>query len=59
MSKIRGQTFTELYQELNMKEGENNIYKMAKLWEMKTKNFNQVKYIKDKADRLFDEGWWD
>jgi hypothetical protein len=52
VSEARGQVYTELYRKLDTKEGENNIYNMAKLRERKTKDFSQVKYIKDKADRL-------
>jgi hypothetical protein len=35
-----------------MKEDENNVYKMTKLQKMKTKDFNQVKRIKNETDRL-------
>jgi hypothetical protein len=52
VSKVRGQAYTELYQKLDTKEGENDVYKMAKLRERKTRDFHQVKYIKDEADRL-------
>jgi hypothetical protein len=52
VSEGRGQTYTELYRKLDMKEGENDIYKMAKLRERKTRDFHQVKCIKDEADRL-------
>jgi hypothetical protein len=52
MSEIRSQTYTELYRKLDMKEGENDNYKMTKFWERKTKDSNQVKYIKDNVDRL-------
>jgi hypothetical protein len=52
VSEARGQAYTELYQKLDTKEDENNVYKMAKLRERKTRDFNQVKYIKDEADRL-------
>ena len=52
VSEARDQAYTELYRKLDTKEGENDVYKMAKLRERKTKDFNQVKYIKDKADRL-------
>jgi hypothetical protein len=30
MSEIRSQTYTELYRKLDMKEGENDNYKMTK-----------------------------
>jgi hypothetical protein len=52
VSEARGQTYAELYRKLDMKEGENDVYKMAKLRQRKTKDFNQVKCIKDGADRL-------
>jgi hypothetical protein len=52
VSEARGQTYTELYQKLDTKEGKNDVYKMAKLRERKTRDFHQVKCIKDEADRL-------
>jgi hypothetical protein len=52
MSEVRGRVYTELYRKLDTKEGENDVYKMAKLRERKTRDFHQVKYIKDEADRL-------
>jgi molecular chaperone GrpE (heat shock protein) len=52
VSEARGQTYTELYRKLDTKEGENDVYKMAKLRERKIRDFNQVKYIKNEADRL-------
>jgi hypothetical protein len=52
VSEIRDQAYTELYRKLDTKEGENDVYKMAKLWERKTRDFNQVKYIRDEVDRL-------
>jgi hypothetical protein len=42
----------ELYQKLDMKEDENDVYNMAKLREMKIRDLNQVKCIKDEIDRL-------
>jgi hypothetical protein len=50
--EVRGQAYTELYRKLDTKECENDVYKMAKLRERKTRDFNQVKCIKDEADRL-------
>jgi hypothetical protein len=38
-----------LYQRLGMKEGEKNIYRMAKSREGKTRDIIQVKYIKDET----------
>jgi hypothetical protein len=52
VSEVRGQTYMELYRKLDTKESENDIYKMAKIRERKTKDFNQVKCIKDETDRL-------
>jgi hypothetical protein len=52
MNEVRGQTYAELYRKLDTKEGKNDVYKMAKFWEMKTRDFNQFKYIKDDVDRF-------
>jgi hypothetical protein len=52
VSEARGQTYTEMYRKLDTKEGENDVYKMAKLRERKTRDFNQVKCIKNEANRL-------
>jgi hypothetical protein len=51
--EVRGQAYTELYRKLDMKESENDVYKMAKLLERKKiRDFNQVKCITDETDRL-------
>jgi hypothetical protein len=52
VSKARGQAYAELYRKLDTKDGENDIYKMAKLRERKTRDFNHVKCIKNEADGL-------
>jgi hypothetical protein len=52
MSEARGQAYTELYRKLDTKDDENDVYKMAKLRERKTRDFHQVKCIKDEADKL-------
>jgi hypothetical protein len=52
VSEVRGQAYAELYQKLDTKEGENIVYKMVKLRERKTRDFNQVKCIKDEVDRF-------
>jgi hypothetical protein len=52
VSEARCQTYTELYHKLDTKESENDVYNMAKLRERKTRDSNQVKCIKDEADRL-------
>jgi hypothetical protein len=52
VSEVRGQTYVELYRKLNTKKSENDVYKMTKLQKRKIRDFNQVKYIKDEADRI-------
>jgi hypothetical protein len=52
VSEPMGQIYTELYQKLDTKDGENDVYKMAKLRQKKTRDFNQVKCIRDKTDRF-------
>jgi hypothetical protein len=42
----------KLYHKLDTKEGENDVYKMATLWERKIRDFNQIKCIKDEADEF-------
>jgi hypothetical protein len=46
VSEVRGQMYDGLYQRLGTKEGE-DIYRMTKSRERKTKDIIQVKYIKD------------
>uniref|UniRef100_A0A0A9CZY4 Uncharacterized protein n=1 Tax=Arundo donax TaxID=35708 RepID=A0A0A9CZY4_ARUDO len=50
VSETRGWAYEDLYQRLNTKEGESDIYKMAKIRERKTRDVNQVKRIKDGTD---------
>jgi hypothetical protein len=52
VSEVRGHAYAELYRKLDTKDGENDVYKMTKLRKRKTRDFNQVKCIKDEADRL-------
>ncbi|XP_071680971.1 uncharacterized protein [Lolium perenne] len=52
VSEARGRAYEDLYQRLNMKEGERDIYKMAKFRERKTRDVNEVKCIKDGDDQL-------
>lgn len=52
VSEARGRTYEDLYRRFNTKEGESDIYKMAKIRERKTRDVNQVKYIKDGANQL-------
>jgi hypothetical protein len=53
--EARDRMFDGLYQRLVMKEGE-DIYRMAKSREMKTKDIIQVKCIKDETERLLTKG---
>jgi hypothetical protein len=52
MSEAWGRAYEGLYQRLDMKEGEKDIYKMAKIRERKTRDVDQVKCIKDGANQL-------
>jgi hypothetical protein len=52
MIKGMSQTYTELYQKLDTKDDKNDVYKMSKFWVRKTRDFNQIKCIKDEADRF-------
>ncbi|GJN14190.1 hypothetical protein PR202_gb00981 [Eleusine coracana subsp. coracana] len=52
VSVAKGQAYDNLYQRLGTKEGEKDIYRMARIRERKTRDINQIKYIKDGVDRL-------
>jgi hypothetical protein len=52
VSEARGQIYDGLYQRLGMKEGENDIYRMAKSKERKMSDIIQIKCIKDETERL-------
>jgi hypothetical protein len=51
MSEVMGQMYDGLYQRLGTKKKE-DIYRMAKSQERKTRDIIQVKYIKDATERL-------
>jgi hypothetical protein len=65
MSEARGQMYDRLYQQLDTKEGEKDIYRMAKSQERKMRDIIQVKYIKDATERLLTKDkyiknrWWE
>jgi hypothetical protein len=65
VSEARGRMYDGLYQRLGMKEGEKDIYRMAKSRERKTRDIIHVKCIKDETERLLtkDEDiknrWWE
>ena len=52
MSEAKGRAYDDLYQKLSSKEGEKDVYKMARFHDRKTKDLNQVKCIKDVRDQL-------
>jgi hypothetical protein len=52
VSEARGQMYDGLYQQLDTKEGENDIYRMTKSRERKTRDIIQVKCIKDEIVQL-------
>jgi hypothetical protein len=50
VSEARGRMYDGLYQRLGTKEGEKDIYRMAKNRERKTRDIIQVKCIKDETE---------
>ena len=48
----KSKAYDDLYQRLGTKEGEKDIYRMARIRERKTRDINQIKCIKDGTDRL-------
>jgi hypothetical protein len=52
VSEARDQMHDGLYQRLGTKEGEKDIYRMAKSRERKTRDIIEVKCIKDVTERL-------
>jgi hypothetical protein len=52
VSEVKGQMYDGLYQRLGTKEGEKDIYRMAKSRERKTRDIIQVKCIKDATEQL-------
>ena len=52
VSVTKGKAYDDLYQRLGTKEGEKDIYRMARIREQKTWVIKQIKCIKDWTDRL-------
>ena len=52
ISVARGRAYEDLYQRLSTKEGEKDIYRMARVRERKARDFNQVKCIKAEREHL-------
>ena len=50
ISVANGRAYEDLYQHLGTNEEENDIYRMARVRERKTRDFNQVKCIKDERE---------
>ena len=52
VSVAKGRAYDDLYQRLSTKEREKDIDRMARVLERKTRDFNQVKCIKDEREHL-------
>ena len=52
VSEAKGRAYEDLYQRFSTKKGENDIYRMARAPDRKTRDFNQVKCIKDEMKQL-------
>ena len=52
VSVAKSKAYDDLYQRLGTKEGEKDIYRMARIRERKTRDINQIKCIKNGTDRL-------
>jgi SNF2 family DNA or RNA helicase len=52
VGEAKGRAYEGLYQRLNTKEGEKDIYRMARARDRKTRDLNQVKCIKDEREQL-------
>jgi hypothetical protein len=52
VSEVSGQMYDGLYQRLDTKEGEKDIYRMAKSKERKMRGIIQIKCINDATERL-------
>ena len=52
VSEAKGRAYEDLYQRLSTQEKEKDIYRMARASDRKTRDFNQVKCIKDKREQL-------
>src|SRR6185312_9852463 len=52
VSVAKGKAYDDLFERLGTKEGENDIYRMARIRERKTRDINQIKCIKDGINRL-------
>ena len=49
VSVAKGRVYEDLYQHLSMKEGEKDIYRMARVRERKTRDFNKLSAVRMKG----------
>ena len=49
---VKFEAYVELYDMLGTKDGEKDVYKLAKLRERKTKDFNHINCIKNENSRV-------
>ena len=56
LSVAKGKAYNDLYQRLGTKEGENDIYRMARIRERKTRDVKKIKCIKNRTDLTSSEG---
>ena len=52
VSEAKGCAYEDLYQCLSMKEGEKDIYRMPRARDRKTRDFDQVKCVKNEREQL-------
>ena len=52
VSNAKLKAYDDLYNRLDTKEGKKDIYKLAKLRERKTKDFNYIKCVKGEDERV-------
>ena len=52
MSEAKLKVYDDLYTRLDSKDGEKRVYKLAKIRERKTRDFNQVKRIKSEDSKI-------
>jgi hypothetical protein len=52
VGEVKGWAYEGLHRHLNTKKGEKDIYRMARARDRKTRDFNQVKCIKDEREQL-------
>ena len=52
VSEAKGWAYEDLYRCLSAKEEENDIYRMARTRDRKTRDFNQIKCIKNEREQL-------